>query len=195
MKKLYVLALAALLAAPTAFARNMPKGEIAGYLTSVSLDRGGPFGDDSGTGFGVRGWAAINGPWFVHGEYQTVSLDDFDADLESLRIGGGMVGQINPTMMWLAKAEYIDFGSDADQAGFGVHGGVMFHANDMFGFGGTLGYLTTDDTDGIEVNVGGKVSFTKEFAGVVDLRNYMGSVDPNGDFDVFEIRVGVAYMF
>ena len=197
MKKLYVLALAALLAAPTAFAGSMPKGMIAGYVTSVAFDQGGGV-DDTGTGFGVKGWASVNGPFFVHGEYQTVSLDPpgpGKGDLQSLRLGGGIVGEINPQLMWLAKAEYLDFGSDVDQAGFGVHGGVMFHASDMLGFGGTLGYLTTDDTDGLEVNVGGHLAFTQQFAGILDLRNYMGSVDPSGDFDVFEIRVGVAYMF
>ena len=198
MNKLYGLALAALLGTPAAFAGDMPSGAIEGYLVSAALDRGGG-NDANGTGFGVKGWAAIAKPWFVHGEYQTVSLDfpgpGGKADLESLRIGGGMVGEINPTMMWLGKAEYIDFGSDADQAGFGLHGGVIFNMNATFSMLGTLGYITTDDTDGLELNVGGKMNFTREFAGVADLRNYMGSVDPNGDFDVFEVRVGVAYMF
>lgn len=195
MKRLYVMALAAMLSAPAAFAADMPTGSVAAYLTQTTLDFGGPGGDDSGSGFGLRGWATVAKPWFVHGEYQTVSLDDFNIDIESLRIGGGLVGEINPQMMWLGKAEFIDFGSDADQAGFGVHGGVMFNPNATFGLSGTLGYITTDDTDGLELNVGAKVSFTREFAGVADIRNYMGSFDPSGDFDVFEFRVGVAFMF
>ena len=198
MKKLYAVVLTALFATPAAFAADMPTGSVAAYLAQTTLDFGGPGGDDSGTGFGVRGWATIAKPWFVHGEYQTVSLDDFNIDIESLRIGGGLTGEINQQgLMWLAKGEFIDFGSDAGggQAGFGVHGGVLFNMSPMFGMSGTLGYLTTDDTDGLEFNVGGKLSFTREFAGVVDIRNYMGSVDPSGDFDVFELRIGVAYMF
>ena len=197
MKKHFVMAFTLLFAAPAAFARDVPTGYVAAYLTQLTFDRGGGV-DDSGTGFGLRGQATIAKPWFVHGEYQTVSVDPpggAKGDVESLRIGGGLTGEINPRAMWLAKAEFIDFGSDTDQAGFGVHGGVMFIPNATFGLGGTLGYITTDDTDGLELNVGGTVAFTREFAGVVDIRNYMGSVDPNGDFKVFELRLGVAYMF
>ena len=199
MKKLTLMALTALLATPAAFAADMPNGSVAAYLVQAGLDRGGGV-DADGTGFGLRGWATIAKPWFVHGEYQTVSIDfpgpGGKADLESLRLGGGLTGEINQQgLMWLAKAEFIDFGSDSDQAGFGAHGGVLFNMSPMFGMSGTLGYITTDDTDGLELNVGGKLSFTRELAGVADIRNYMGSVDPNGDFDVFEVRVGVAYMF
>jgi hypothetical protein len=198
VKKLCMIGLvAAMAAAPAAFAGSMPAGALAGYVTMSELDIEG-LGNDDGTGFGLRGWASLNGPWFVHGEYQTTSLDDADIDLESLRLGGGFAGEIQTGTMWLVKGEYIDLGSDADEDGFGVHGGVMFQASEAFGLFGTLGYLTLNDTDGLELNVGAKVAFTKELAGVLDYRTYMGEYDvggATGDFTVDDLRFGVAYMF
>lgn len=198
MKKVCMVGLvAAMAAAPAAFAGSMPAGALAGYVTMSELDIE-DVGNDDGTGFGIRGWASLNGPWFVHGEYQTTSLDDADIDLESLRLGGGFAGEIQRGTMWLVKGEYIDLGSDADEDGFGVHAGVMFSATEQFGLFGTLGYLTLNDTDGLELNLGAKVAFTKEWAGVLDYRTYMGEYDVSGvtgDFTVDDIRFGVAYMF
>ena len=193
MKILSMIGLAAALASPAAFAGNMPIGSVGGYVTQETLDTGSAFGDDSGTGFGVRGWMSLNGPFFVHLEYQSVDLDDFNATIDQLRMGGGFVGQINPGAMWLVKAEYIDTGSDADQSGFGVHGGVIFMASDTVGLMGTLGYIETDDTDGLEYDLGVKFNFTHEWAGMIDYRAYMGSVDPSGDFDLSDIRFGISY--
>lgn len=191
MKRLCMMGLVAMLSAPAAFAGDMPAGSIAGYLTSV--DVGGP----DGTGFGIRGWASVNGPWFVHGEFEAVTVKEgpAEADLQQLRIGGGLTGEMNKSAMWLAKAEYINLGGDFDQAGFGIHGGVILQATPALGFLGTLGYLTTDDTDGLELNFGGKLAFTKEWSGVLDYRTYMGDTDFGGDFDIDEIRIGAAFSF
>ena len=192
MKNLQLMGLAAVLAAPTAFAGDMPAGQFAGFVTmsSAEVEDTGFFDfDDDGTGFGLRGWASVNGPIFVHGEYQTVGLDDTDLDVNQLRLGGGYAMD-----MWIVKAEYIDFGSDLDQAGFGVHGG-LHTMSDQLGFFGTVGSLTTDDTDGIELNAGVSFAFNPQFSGVVDYRIYMGSIDPDGDLTVGDLRVGVAYNF
>jgi opacity protein-like surface antigen len=194
-KKLCLVGLAVLLAAPMAFAGDMPAGAIAGYLTSSEIDVEG-VGKDDGTGFGIRGWASVSGPWFVHGEYQTTSLDGFD--LESLRLGGGFAGEMGSGSMWLAKAELVDFGSDADEDGIGVHVGAMLQASPQFGVFGTLGYLSLNDTDGLELNVGANMAFTREFAGVLDYRFYMGEYDvfgATGDFEITDLRLGVQYMF
>ena len=193
MKKNLMIGLAALLAAPMALAGAPPKGEITGYVSMTEVDDGSA--SDDGLGFGVRGWGMLNPQFFGHGEFQTVTLDDSDLDITVMRIGGGMVGELTPNAMWMAKGEYLDFGSDLDQAGFGVHGGVLFQASPMIGLSGSLGYLTTDDTDGLEFNVGIRISHTKELATVVDYRTYMGSVDPSGDLDVTDLRAGISYRF
>lgn len=193
MKKLHLMSLAALLAAPVAFAGDMPAGQFAGFVTMTSYEEediplSGDF-DDDGTGFGIRGWGAVSGPVFVHGEYQTTTLDDSDTDVNQLRLGGGFAKD-----MWIVKAEYIDFGSDLDQAGFGVHGG-LHTMSDQVGFFGTVGYLTTDDTDGIELNAGVSFAFNPQFSGVLDYRTYLASLDPDGDVTLSDLRVGVAYNF
>lgn len=191
MKKLSMIGLAAMLAAPAAFAGDMPKGAIAGYLANV--DTGGA----DGIGPGVRGWVTVADPWFVHGELQAVTVKQgpFEADLLELRVGGGLTGRLSPTAMWLAKAEYIDLGGDFDEAGFGFHGGAMLHATPQLVFFGTLGYLMTDNTDGLELNIGGSFAFATHWAGVLDYRTYMGEADNGGDFDVDELRVGAAFTF
>jgi hypothetical protein len=197
MKKLHLMGLAALFAAPMAFAGDMPAGQFAGFVTMTSAEVDGTGGappagfdfDDDGTGFGLRGWGTVAPNLFVHGEYQTVGLDDTDLDVNQLRLGGGYAMDV-----WLVKAEYIDFGSDLDQAGFGVHGG-LHTMSDQVGFFGTVGYLTTDDSDGIELNAGVSFAFNPQFSGVVDYRTYLGSLDPDGDLTLSDLRVGVAYNF
>lgn len=190
---LRTMALTAMLSvAPLAFAGDMPAGQFGGYLTMTDADF------DDGTGFGIKGWASVNGPWFVHGEYQTVGFKTpggADVDLNELRFGGGLVGDLQQGVQWLAKAEYIDFGSDFDQSGFGVHGGVLFEAGPALGLFGTIGFLTTDDTDGLELNFGGQYRFSREWSGFVDYRAYSGDVDGGGSFDLTDIRFGAMYNF
>lgn len=186
---------AAMAAAPAAFAGSMPAGSVGAYYSLVDA------GFDDGDGFGIRGWASLNGPWFVHGEYAMLGLDDSGADVDEMRLGGGFAGEIQQGTMWIAKAEYIDLGGDASDSGFGVHGGIMFMASDAFGLFGTIGYLSLSsddaggDSDGLEFNLGGKMSFTKEWAGVVDFRSYGGDTDAGGDFDFEEMRLGASYSF
>ncbi|MGQ0586471.1 MAG: hypothetical protein ACT4PK_04645 [Gammaproteobacteria bacterium] len=198
MKKLCVVGLAALLAAPMAQAGDMPSGAVMGYLTRTELDLGG-FGKDDGIGVGVRGWASIQDGFFAHGEYQTTGLDGID--LESLRIGGGYAAALPQVpmkdAMWMAKAEIIDFGADTNEDGIGVHGGAMFELQPQLGLFGSLGYLMLNESDGFELNVGAHYMFMKDLAAVADLRYYMGSIDLGAinDFTVMELRVGVAYLF
>jgi len=194
MKKLCMIGLAAMLATPAAFAGQMPAGQVAGYLTMTDAEF------DDGTGLGIRGWASVSGPWFVHGEYQTVGLETpgpagIDVDLNELRVGGGLVGEMQKGIMWIAKAELVDFGGDFDEGGFGVHGGLMFEPAPALGLFATLGFLTTDNTDGLELNFGGEYSFTKAVSGILDYRTYMGEADGGGDFEITDIRFAVAYNF
>jgi len=196
-KQLGMVGLAvAMMAAPAAYAGSMPAGSVGAYYST------GDSNDADFDGFGIRGWASLNGPWFVHGEYGMLSAKDFNADVDALRIGGGFAGEIQKGAMWLAKAEYLMNGGDADASGFGVHGGVMFMPSDQVGLFGTIGYLNMsddnagDDSAGLELNVGGKFSFTKEWAGVVDYRTYMGEYEDAGvDDETNELRIGASYSF
>ena len=194
MNSLRLISIVSMLAlAPAAFAGNMPKGEITGYFTMEELEAA------DGNGFGLRGWATVSGPWFINGEYQTASLDTGGPsfDVNQLRFGGGYAGELQKGAMWLVRGEYISIGGDINpkQGGLGVHGGAMFMPSEQFGLFGTLGYLTTDDTDGLELNFGGSFNFTREWALAIDYRTYMGSVDPAGDFELTDLRVGASYSF
>ena len=185
------IAAVALLAAPLATAGDMPKGQLIGNITmtSVELEGTGFDFDDDGNGFGIRGWGTLQGPWMVHGEYQTVTLDDTDIDVDQFRFGGGYGMD-----MWLVKLEYIDTGSDLDQSGLGFHGGVRTQSGAL-GFTGTVGYLSLDDASGPELNAGVSFAFTPQFSGVVDFRTFLGSLDPDGDLTLTDIRIGGAYNF
>ena len=194
MKKLALSVCAGALMLPAVSMAAAPAGSVAVYATNSSIDLGGGI-DDSGTGFGVRGWGMVNPNFFIHGEYQSTTLDNFGGDLQSLRVGGGYAAEMSTGTMWLVKGEYVDFGSDSAQSGFGVHGGIILMADQPFSVIGTVGYLSTDDTSGLELDVGAKYAFTKVWGGVVDYRTYMGSVDPSGDFTVSDLRVGVSYSF
>ena len=197
MKKIALSVCAGALMLPAVSMAAPPAGQVAVYLTNAGIDFGGG-NDDSGTGFGVRGWGMVNPNWFIHGEYEATTLDDSDLKIDQIRVGGGYVSEMSPGTMWLAKAEYVSFGFDdfvPDQSGFGVHGGIILMADQPFSVMGTVGYLTTDDTDGIELNVGASYAFNKQWGGVVDYRTYMGSVDPSGDVTVSDLRIGVTYSF
>jgi hypothetical protein len=188
MKKLHAVAVAALLATPVAFAAEQPIGAVAGHVTMFDADF------DDAAGFGIRGWMSVGeGGGFVHGEYSLVGLENpgtgADVDVNELRMGGGMMGSLQQNAKWLAKLEYIDFGSDLDSDGFGLHGGAMFEPAANLGLFGTVGFIDVGDDDGLEFNIGGKFSFTRDLAGIIDYRSF------SGDFvDVTEIRFALAYM-
>ena len=186
MKKLCAVAVAFMLATPVAFAAEQPIGAVAGHVTMLDADF------DDGTGFGIRGWMSVGeGGGFVHGEYSLVSLETpggIDVDVNELRMGGGMMGDLQQGAKWIGKLEYIDLGSDFDADGFGLHGGAMFDPAPGFGLFGTVGFVDLGDDDGIEFNIGGKYSFTRDLAGILDYRAY------SGDGDLTELRFAIAYM-
>lgn len=192
MKKLMVLAVAALIGAPQAFAAEGPMGEVSAYLVNSQLDVEGA-GEDHGLGFGIGGWLSVTGPFFGHLEYQTVDLDN--ADLESLRLGGGIYHQLNPQFAVLGKAEFVDLGSDVDEDGFGLHGGLLFSPTQQITVVGTVGHLSLNETEGAEINLGAGYRFTKEWGAFVDWREYLGSANSSRNFEISELRGGVSFMF
>jgi hypothetical protein len=194
VKKLTLGVCAAALSLPAMTSAAAAAGQVVAYATNPTIDSGGTRGN-SGTGFGARGWAMLNPSWFLHGEYQSTDMSDTNAKLDSLRLGGGFIGALGGETKWLAKGEYVDFGSDLDQSGFGVHGGIILAAESPLSYFGTLGYLNTDDTDGLELDAGAHYAFTRCWGVVLDYRNYMGRVDPSGGFDVSEFRLGGTFTF
>jgi hypothetical protein len=185
---------AAILFLPVVAQGAASDGQITGYLANPIIDYGSIYAN-SGTGLGLRGWARVHPNWLLHGEYQTTEMEETKTKVDSLRLGAGFVRDLGGAAMWLVKGEYVDFGPDLEQAGFGVHGGVMLQSDSALSWSGTLGYLSTDDTDGLEINVGAHYAFNPKWGAVLDYRNYMGNADPSGDFDLSEFRLGGTFTF
>jgi hypothetical protein len=200
MNLLHLIGVAALLAAPAAFAGDMPKAQLGGYLVSEAIEAESDFGDsdDDGTGFGIRGWAGLPNGVFFGGEYQTVSMDE---DLDQMRLGGGYSAEINPRLGWLARGEYVnlsDDGGNADQSGFGGHGGVYGMVN-RFSWFVTGGLLVLEDGEAVEFNGGVAYAFIPALSGMVDFRSFSGTFEQPviGDVDVVlaDFRIGLSYNF
>jgi hypothetical protein len=184
----------ALLAGPAVAAET---GQIAAFMSKVDVDDE-VAGQDDGTGFGVRGQFGFGGP-FAHFEYQAVTLDDSDLDVNELRIGGGMSGELNKQFQVFGKAEYVDLGSDIELDGFGVHGGVRMLPTPQVQLAASVGYLMLggelDDVSGLELDLNATFKFNRQFGGFFGYRTWMGSFDDAGtDFEVSDLRVG-AVMF
>jgi hypothetical protein len=171
-----------------------PAGQITAYLVNPVVDSGIARGN-SGTGLGVRGSGMLTQNWSLHGEYESTEMEETGVILESLRVGTGFVGAMGGETMWLVKGEYVDFGSDLEQSGFGVHGGIVLQSESALSYFGTLGYLRTGDTEGPELGVGAHYAFSPRWGAVFDYRNYLGSADPSGDFEVSEFRLGGTFSF
>jgi hypothetical protein len=194
VRKLSFGACAAVLLLPVMASAATPAGQVAVYLSNPIIDYGNTY-SNSGTGAGVRGWGMLNPNWSLHGEYQATAMEDDEVTVESLRLGTGFVGAMGGETMWLVKGEYVDFGSDLEQSGVGVHGGILLKTDSALSYSGTLGYLLTDDTDGPEVNVGAHYAFNPQWGSALDYRNYLGSADPSGDFGLSEFRLGGTFSF
>lgn len=187
---LTMLMLGVMVAGPASAAET---GAIAGFVSKVDLDNKVGRKDD-GTGFGVRGWFGFGGP-FAHFEYQAVTLDASNRDVNELRVGGGVSGGINRQVQLFGKAEYVDLGSDIELDGFGVHGGVEFIVSPQVRLAASVGYLMlsgrVDDADGIELDLNALFKFNRRVGGFVGYRNWMGTYDKAGtDIEVGDLRVG-----
>lgn len=177
-----------LLTCATAVSAAGPSGQVAAYgtMSEIEVD---PGSSDDGNGFGIKGWFAPFGNGvFFNAEYQTTALDFID--LESLRAGGGYYHPLGKTTGVFGYAEFIDLGSDVDESGFGVHGGVHHQFMPMFGVQGQLGYLMLDDTDGLEAGVEAQFNFTPMIGAFAGFRTYLGA-DDFADVTITDVRAGV----
>lgn len=193
--KTAVLSSVILCAVLSAHAMASDMGAIGAYVVKTSVDSGGI---KDGTGFGVNGWYGFGGP-FVHGEYQSVSLNtdtDTDVDVNSLRLGGGFGMDLTRQAFLFGKIEYVDLGSDFNISGFGIHGGLRFEATPQVAFRGSIGTLQMKDddidesVDGLEISVDASFKFTRDFGGFLGYRTWSGSSDLY-DLDINDLRAGI----
>jgi len=202
-KKLLMLAaLAAPLAVP-AIAQANEQGHVdAYYIPSSNLDIDGA-GDDDGDGFGVKGMVPLGSNFFLNGEYQSVTLDDSDWDIDQLRLGGGWQTPL-ATGTFAVYGEYANIDLDGSEAdGLGVHGRLVFPIAPSVNIYGQLGYLWLEDDDnydidGLEFLIGASVDFTPNIGAFLDFRQSNLTADTNlgdQDFTFQDVRVGVRVLF
>jgi len=168
------------------------------YYVSSGLDVSVPgFGsaDDDGDGFGAKGRFAIADNMFVSGEYQSVSYDDFDIDIDQIRAGVGFNSPLGAQASFFGLAEFInaDIDDESDN-GYGVHGGVQFAVSDSISLKGSIGYVDFGDADGIEYLVGAAFKLTDAFGIVADYR-VTNLEEDDADLDIDDLRVGVRFNF
>jgi hypothetical protein len=186
------LAALALLAATPAVAQ--PEGYLdLYYVPSAGIEVTVPglgSGDDSGTGFGVKGAAPAANGMALLGEYQAASYDGGD-DLNQLRFGFGFLGEGDAG----AILEYVAVEEFVEADGLGLHlrfGGERFYAQ--------AGYLLlNDDFEGV---TGPEFAFGLDFRGrgrsglFVDVRHsVLKTEETDVEFELTDIRAGVRILF
>lgn len=169
---------------------------IDGYFAISEVDVG-PV-DDDGNGFGVKGAFQITPQVFLTGEYQSVDYDDFNADIDQLRLGAGFGPGMGSSGAGLyGRGEYVRLDDDNDDQD-GVVGTVGYGlaVNKEFRLHGEIGYVLLDDADGPELLVGGTYRLTPNLGLFADYR--MSYLDPDrggGDFDIADFRAGARFYF
>lgn len=178
------------------------------YIPSGKLEVSafGGSGDTDGNGFGIKTSIPVskNG-FFINGEYQSVSLDEIDTDVNQFRTGGG----------WMMPGERFRVGGHAEYAqielksgggnakvnGYGIHGRVEFLPIPALNLHAQIGYLGLEDdqsddkVSGPEFAFGGAYQFTPVFGAFVDYRMSQLSADSNVDTDFSDVRLGGRFSF
>lgn len=159
---------------------------------------------DDGDGFNLNGSFAIDQDFFVNGGYSDVNLDDSDLDLSNLNLGIGARNNISETLDAFGVLSYEKFevedpsGSDTDEDGFGVAGGLRGLLVPNFELNGQVKYTDVGDLDGVSFKLGGLYSFLPNWAVNADYSTGDLEGDEDGvkvKLDIDEFRVGLRYIF
>lgn len=204
MKASKLLALSGLMLPSLAFAHEPGHLDIY-YIPSAEVEISIPdlgSADDDGDGFGAKVFAPLGQAqkFFIAGEYQSVSYDESDLDLDQMRVGAGLQSSLQTG----ALAVYGEYASldldDAEADGFGVHGRLSFPLVETVRLFGQLGYLMLEDDsdaelEGLEWSIGASVDFNRNFGGFVDYRQTSLEDDDDIEYDFSDLRLGVSIRF
>lgn len=199
-----VLLLTALALPATAFANEGAHID-AYYIPSSTLEfdfGNGVNPDDDGDGFGAKAFVPFGRTqsFFLEGEYQSTSFDDFDYDVDQLRLGGGWQTPVATGTFGL-YGEYAKLSiDDADADGFGIHGRLAFPISRGVQLYGQVGYLSLEDDsnstiDGVEFLVGGSVDFSPNIGAFIDYRYDNLQDDEDIKYKFGDVRVGIRVLF
>lgn len=206
MKKHISLVAAAVLSwTPAAFADERGLGTADIFYSNLAYSLDPPDEDIRGDGGGARIWVGPSAGLFTI-EYQYAEPDDeidgvsYDYQVSDVRTGlGWRVVHARLGSAWV-RGEWlridIDAGDDEgdDQNGCGIHTGGEIFAGPV-GFHGEVGYLNTEDTDGLEWRVG--VSYQPSLLGIFAefRRTDLDVDDTDVDVTLDDIRAGLRIAF
>lgn len=190
------LLLGSLLASlPMASMASDPFQHVDAYLVSTNLEIGGV--DDDGDGFGISGSFRVGEQAFIDAEYQSTETDDFEIEIDQLRLGLGFHSMESTAgLTFYGQGEYLQFDANGDdEDGFGLHGGILIAATEQLRFKGELGYLTLDDVDGLEYTLGASFDITPNIGLFADYRLTGLEDDNNNELDLTDVKLGVSMLF
>lgn len=172
---------------------------VDGYFLLSEIDVETPFGDadDDGDGVGVKGAFQVAERVFLTGEFQTVEYDDFDVDLDQLRLGAGMGPGMGANGQGVyGRVEYatLDFDNEDDDGLVGTLGYAV-PVSQQFRLHGEVGYAYLDDVDGPELLAGASYRVAQNLSLFGDYRMSFLEADGGGDLDLSDLRLGVRFNF
>lgn len=206
MKKHILLVAAAVLSwTPGAFAGDDGLGTADLFYSSLAYSLDPPDEDIRGDGAGARIWVGPTRGLFTI-EYQYAEPDDtidglpYEYEVSDLRTGLGwrvVRGRLGSAWVrgeWISLEVDPEGGDGDDQNGCGIHTGGEIFAGPV-GFHGEVGYLNTEDTDGLEWRVG--VAYQPSLLGIFAeyRRTDLDIDDTDIDVTLDDIRAGLRVSF
>lgn len=212
MKIKHLLALAAFFTAGSAYSAS----HIGAYFVADStaeVDSSGDTLDLDGNGFGLFGGFGLGalGLSDRHSlayEYSAVEYDradlsgdgvgsqSVDLDFVQLRLGYNFKIPMSEKLAITAVVEGINFKLDSadSENGFGLHSKVQYQLFNTLSLYGQLGYVSVDDVDGPEVKIGSTWQVNDRYHLFADYRASRLE-DDDADFEVDDLRIGIALLF
>ena len=185
---------AALLLFGAPAAADAPQGHLDLYFVpSAKIELFTPgigTGDDTGTGFGVKGMAPASDSLVFTGEYQAVGYDDA-GDLDQMRFGVGFMGPRGGGLL----VEYISVEEFIEADGFGAH--LRLGSDNGYA---QVGYLRLEDdfeeSTGLEFAGGFAAEISPALGAFFDLRyTALEGEDSNAEIETTDIRIGLRFTF
>jgi hypothetical protein len=156
----------------------------ARYLLDAELD------SVDGDGFRFDGSYRFTHSVYGFAEYDTVDLDNYDADLDVFKLGAGYIAALNPTWDLNVSLAYADAevdvrGLNYDDSGFEISTGVRAMIRPEIEIRANLNYIDIEDDD-TYFTIGGDYFFLPNLSAGVE-------IDLGADYET--LSIGARYSF
>ncbi|MEJ2452751.1 MAG: hypothetical protein P8103_01150 [Candidatus Thiodiazotropha sp.] len=127
---------------------------------------------------------------FGFAEFDSVDLDNYDADLDVLKLGAGYIHPINASMDFNLSLAYVDAEVDArganyDDSGFEISGGIRTMIQPNIELRANANYIDIEDDD-TYFTLGGDYFFMSNFSAGLE-------IDLGADYET--LSIGARYSF